>query len=79
MSPDYDQKIRVMIMWADHSIESGCSATDVLEQVYGGWNPPTIRGLRRVLAKRCGLAPPMTSFASSAQCLKRLLLLIPTY
>jgi len=28
MSPDCDRKIQVMIMWADHSIESGHSATE---------------------------------------------------
>lgn len=55
------QKIRIMIMWGDHSIESGHSATDVLEQVCGGWNPPTVPELRRVLAKRCGLASPTAS------------------
>lgn len=48
-------------MWGDHSIESGHSATDVLGQVYGGWNPPTAPKLRRVLEKRCGLASPTAS------------------
>ncbi len=56
---DCNQQICIMIMWADHSIESGHSATDVLQQVCGGWNPPTVPALRKVLAKRTGLTPPM--------------------
>jgi len=71
MSPDCDRKIQVMIMWADHSIESGHSATDVLEQVCGGWNPPTVPELRRVLAKRCGLASP-TEGETDLEFLRRL-------
>ena len=50
-----------MIMWADHSIESGHSATDVLEQVCGGWNPPTVPELRTVLARRVGITAPTKS------------------
>jgi hypothetical protein len=60
-SSDCNQKVQIMIMWGDHSIESGHSATDVLEQVCGGWNPPTVPELRRVLAKRCGLTHPTAS------------------
>ena len=56
MNPDCDRKIRIMIMWGDHSIESGHSATDVLQQVCGGWNPPTVPELRKVLERRCRLS-----------------------
>ena len=57
MNPDCDRKIRIMIMWGAHSIESGHSATDVLQQVCGGWNPPTVPELRKVLERRCRLSP----------------------
>ena len=56
MNPDCDRKIRIMIMWGDHSIESGHSATDVLQQVCGGWNPATVPELRKVLERRCRLS-----------------------
>ena len=51
-----NQRVRIMIMWGDHSIESGHSATDVLQQVCGGWNPPTVPELRKVLERRCRLS-----------------------
>ena len=48
-----NQRVRIMIMWGDHSIESCHSATDVLQQVCGGWNPPhrasTTQSLRKAL------------------------------
>ena len=56
MNPDCDRKIRIMIMWGDHSIESGHSATEVLQQVCGGWNPPTVPELRKALERRCRLS-----------------------
>ena len=45
-----------MIMWGDHSIESCHSATDVLQQVCGGWTPPTVPVLRKALERRCRLS-----------------------
>ena len=51
-----NQRVRIMIMWGDHSIESCHSATDVLQQVCGGWNPPTVPVLRKALERRCRLS-----------------------
>ncbi len=56
--PDTSEKVRIMILWSDDSIDSGRNATEVLRGLCGGWNPPTITGLRKVLANRCGIDPP---------------------
>lgn len=58
-------------MWGDNSIDSGSSATDVLRQICGGWNPSTVTALRKVLAERCGLTPP-TRTESNLEFLRRL-------
>ena len=65
------QKVRIMVLWRDNSIDSGSSATEVLRGLCGGWNPPTITGLRKALADRCGIDPPMRS-ESNVKFLRRL-------
>lgn len=69
--PEIREKVRIMILWPDNSIDSGSSATEVLLSLCGGWNPPTLTGLRKVLADRCGVDPPMRR-ESSLKFLRRL-------
>ena len=45
----------VAILWRVGEVTRGRDATDVLEQLLGGWNPKTIIELREVLARRAGL------------------------
>ena len=60
-----------MIAWLDGSVDSGSDATNVLEQVCGGWNPPTVEQLRYVLAKRAAIFAP-TADESDLEFLYRL-------
>ena len=71
MEPKCDQKVGIMVLWPDNSIDVGPSATDILIHLCGGWNPPTIAQLRKVLATRCGIAPP-TRTESNLEFLRRL-------
>ena len=47
-----------MIEWHDGDKTIGTDATDVLQQLVGGWNPPTINELKVVLARRGRIEPP---------------------
>lgn len=47
-----------MIEWHDGDKTIGVDATDVLQQLVGGWNPPTVNELKVVLARRGRVAPP---------------------
>lgn len=49
---------KLVIMWPDRSLTSGQDATDILEQLCGGWNPETIPELRRTLARRAAMTAP---------------------
>ena len=69
--PDTSEKVRIMILWLDDSIDSGRNATEVLRGLCGGWNPATVEGLRKVLANRCGIDPP-TRTESNLTFLRRL-------
>jgi hypothetical protein len=42
----------VAVLWHDGDVTHGKNATDVLEQLCGGWNPNTVIELRSVFAKR---------------------------
>ena len=53
-----DERIGIMVMWADGSISSGRNATSLLFDLCGGWNPPTLPALRRELARRSGIRAP---------------------
>jgi hypothetical protein len=46
----------VHVLWNDGKKTSGKTATDVLNQLLGGWNPTDIDSLRYVLANRAGIA-----------------------
>lgn len=45
----------VAILWRDGDVTKGKDATDVLQQLCGGWNPDTVLELRNVLAQRAGV------------------------
>ena len=49
------ESMSVAILWRDGEVTKGRDATDVLNQLCGGWNPNTIIELRDVLARRAGL------------------------
>jgi|GEM_PF-4917480 len=53
-----DDRIGLMVMWADGSITSGRDATSLLIDLCGGWNPPTLPAVRRELARRSGIRVP---------------------
>jgi len=42
----------VAVLWQDGEVTAGKDATDVLQQLLGGWNPNTVAELRDVLARR---------------------------
>jgi len=71
MTPPDNSTPNIMITWSDGSVDSGPDATNVLEQVCGGWNPPTVGQLRSVLAKRASIFPP-TADESDLEFLYRL-------
>lgn len=50
------ETMTVAVLWRDGEVTKGRDATDVLEQLLGGWNPNTIIELRDVLARRAGLS-----------------------
>lgn len=50
------ETMTVAVLWRDGEVTKGRDATDVLEQLCGGWNPNTIIELRDVLARRAGLS-----------------------
>ena len=47
-----------MIKWHNGETTVGTDATDVLHQLRGGWNPPTVNELKVVLARRGRVEPP---------------------
>lgn len=49
------EAMTVAVLWRDGEVTKGRDATNVLEQLLGGWNPNTIIELRDVLARRAGL------------------------
>lgn len=51
-------EIRLVVMWPDGSITCGADATDVLDELCGGWNPDSREELRFALAERCGIPSP---------------------
>ena len=42
----------VAVLWNDGEVTQGVDASDVLNQLCGGWNPNTVLELRSVFAKR---------------------------
>ena len=42
----------VAVLWHDGEVTQGVDASDVLNQLCGGWNPNTVFELRSVFAKR---------------------------
>lgn len=45
----------VKVTFGDGSVIVGATHTDVLAQLCGGWNPPTVSRLRYAIANRTGL------------------------
>jgi hypothetical protein len=50
--------MNMSIEWHNGEINEAENATQILEQLLHGWNPPTIPELKVVLAKRGNLPPP---------------------
>ena len=47
-----------MIEWHNGEVTVGIDATDLLKQLRGGWNPPTVNELKVVLARRGRIDAP---------------------
>ena len=45
-------RMSVAVLWQDGVQTHGKTATDILQQLRGGWNPNTVTELRDVLARR---------------------------
>ena len=53
----------VAILWLDGEVTQGKNATDLLENLCGGWNPNNVEQLRDVLANRACIERPSANIS----------------
>lgn len=48
----------IQVLWNNGEVTTGVTATNLMTQLLGGWNPKTIPELRKTLAQRAMIPEP---------------------